>query len=39
MSAVQSLCHRVIWLDEGRIVAEGNPRDVIGQYLKRRRFP
>ena len=35
MSAVRSLCHRVIWLDEGRIVAEGNPRDVIGQYLQK----
>jgi lipopolysaccharide transport system ATP-binding protein len=34
MSAVQTLCHRVIWLDTGRIVAEGNPRDVIGQYLQ-----
>ena len=35
MSAVQSLCHRVIWLDEGRIVAEGNPREVIGKYLEK----
>jgi lipopolysaccharide transport system ATP-binding protein len=39
MSAVQSLCHRVIWLDEGRIVADGNPRDVIGQYLKKTSVP
>lgn len=39
MSAVQSLCHRVIWLDEGRIVAEGNPRDVIGQYLQKALVP
>jgi lipopolysaccharide transport system ATP-binding protein len=35
MAAVQSLCHRVIWLDSGRIVADGNPRDVISQYLQR----
>ena len=39
MSAVQSLCHRVIWIDEGRIVAEGNPRDVIGQYLQKALVP
>jgi lipopolysaccharide transport system ATP-binding protein len=39
MSAVQSLCHRVIWLDEGRIVAEGNPRDVIGRYLQKVLVP
>jgi lipopolysaccharide transport system ATP-binding protein len=39
MSAVQSLCHRVIWLDEGRIVAEGDPRDVIGQYLQKALVP
>ena len=35
MSAVQSLCHRVIWLDNGRIVAEGNTRDVVAQYLQK----
>ena len=35
MSAVKSLCHRVIWLEEGRIVAEGNPRDVIRHYLQK----
>jgi lipopolysaccharide transport system ATP-binding protein len=39
MAAVNSLCHRVIWLDEGRIVAEGNPRDVIGQYLQKATVP
>ena len=39
MSAVQSLCHRVIWLDEGRIVADGNPREVVGQYLKKTLTP
>ena len=39
MSAVQSLCHRAIWLDEGRIVAEGHPRDVVGQYLQKAVVP
>ena len=39
MHAVESLCDRVIWLDEGRIVGEGNPRDIIGQYLKKTSEP
>ena len=39
MAAVQSLCHRVIWLDEGRIVAEGSPREVIGEYLQKALVP
>jgi lipopolysaccharide transport system ATP-binding protein len=39
MSAVQSLCDRVIWLDEGRVVAEGDPRNVIGQYLQNALVP
>ena len=29
---VRQLCDRVIWLDQGRIAAEGSPRDVIRQY-------
>lgn len=32
MSAVRDLCHRVVWLDKGRIVAEGEPDDVIARY-------
>jgi lipopolysaccharide transport system ATP-binding protein len=39
MSAVQSLCHRVIWLDHGRILAEGKPRDIVAQYLKKTLAP
>lgn len=39
MSAVQSLCHRAIWLDGGRIVAQGNTRDVVGQYLQKALVP
>ncbi len=34
MLAVQSLCHRVIWLHDGRIVQDGHPADVVSQYLK-----
>jgi lipopolysaccharide transport system ATP-binding protein len=33
MSAVQSLCSRCLWLDEGRVVADGEPRAIIARYL------
>jgi lipopolysaccharide transport system ATP-binding protein len=33
MMAVQSLCERVIWLDEGRIKEDGDPSAVISHYL------
>ncbi len=32
MSAVRDLCHRVVWLDKGRIVAQGDPDEVIAKY-------
>lgn len=35
MTAVQSLCRRALWLDEGKNVAEGTPENVVAQYLKR----
>jgi len=34
MSAVQNLCSRVIWLAGGKIVEDGEPGRVIGNYLK-----
>lgn len=34
MAAVQSLCDRVLWLEQGSIIAEGSPEEVIGSYLK-----
>ena len=34
---VQSLCNRVIWLDHGKIVADGDPVDVIERYLSGRK--
>jgi lipopolysaccharide transport system ATP-binding protein len=34
MAAVQSLCSRAIWLDEGKIVDSGQPDEVISNYLK-----
>jgi lipopolysaccharide transport system ATP-binding protein len=34
MLAVQSLCQRVIWLDEGRVVLDGSPSEVVTRYLE-----
>jgi len=33
MSAVQTLCGRAIWIDQGSIVEDGDPGDVIPRYL------
>ncbi|RLG42989.1 MAG: ABC transporter ATP-binding protein, partial [Thermoproteota archaeon] len=35
LSAVQGLCDRVIWLDKGSIVEEGEPKRVISKYIER----
>jgi len=32
--AVQNLCDRLVWLDHGRVVAEGKPEELIPKYLK-----
>lgn len=34
MLAVQSLCSRVLWLDQGKIMDQGPAKQVIAQYLK-----
>ena len=34
MAAIQSLCERVYWLDQGRLIDEGKPAKVIQSYLK-----
>jgi lipopolysaccharide transport system ATP-binding protein len=33
ITAVESLCKRSIWLDEGRCLADGPTREVVSQYL------
>jgi lipopolysaccharide transport system ATP-binding protein len=33
MIAVQNLCKRVIWLDQGRLMQDGPASEVIGRYL------
>jgi len=34
MVAIQSLCSRVIWLNQGKVMAEGKTAQVVFQYLK-----
>jgi ABC-type polysaccharide/polyol phosphate transport system ATPase subunit len=34
MRAVTSICSRAIWLYQGRIMLDGDPNDVVAQYLK-----
>jgi lipopolysaccharide transport system ATP-binding protein len=33
LPAVEHLCPRTIWIDKGQVRADGDTRDVIGQYL------
>ena len=32
MSALSRLCHRVVWLDKGQVMQDGEPEPVIAQY-------
>jgi len=34
LEAVQRICNRVLWLDQGKIRAEGDPREIVGAYLE-----
>jgi lipopolysaccharide transport system ATP-binding protein len=34
MAAVQSLCDRAIWLEEGKLVRDGQANQVVSEYLK-----
>src|SRR5918995_3835431 len=34
MLAVEDLCDRVIWLKDGRIADEGQPKDIVSNYLQ-----
>ena len=33
MTAMRSLCHRVIWMDKGRVRMQGNTEEVVNAYL------
>ena len=35
MGAIRSACNRVLWLDEGRILADGDPDDIVPEYEQR----
>jgi ABC-type polysaccharide/polyol phosphate transport system ATPase subunit len=30
---ISSLCNRVIWLDHGRLIADGDPKIIMDRYL------
>jgi ABC-type polysaccharide/polyol phosphate transport system ATPase subunit len=34
---VKSLCNRVLWLDHGRLIADGSPNEVVERYLENRK--
>lgn len=34
MPTIQALCDRALWLQQGRVVGEGAPRDVVARYLE-----
>lgn len=33
MSSVESLCSRVVWLEDGRVRAEGDPAAIVSEYM------
>lgn len=33
-ASVRNLCNRAIWIDRGRVVAEGSPKEICEQYLE-----
>ena len=33
LQLVKSLCNRVIWMDHGKVVADGSPEDIVERYL------
>lgn len=35
---VKSLCTRVIWMDHGKLVADGDPENIIDQYLAGKQY-
>jgi ABC-type polysaccharide/polyol phosphate transport system ATPase subunit len=39
LSMLATLCNRVIWLDSGRVMAEGHPAEVLQQYCPSAVFP
>jgi lipopolysaccharide transport system ATP-binding protein len=34
LEAMEALCSRAIWLRHGRVIADGEPRSIVGSYLR-----
>jgi lipopolysaccharide transport system ATP-binding protein len=34
MASLQKLCSRAIWLDKGRVAADGPPEEIVGAYVR-----
>jgi ABC-type polysaccharide/polyol phosphate transport system ATPase subunit len=34
LQAVARLCDRVVWLDQGRVRADGDPADLVNEYSR-----
>ena len=34
LSIIKEYCNRIIWLDKGRLIKEGNPKEILKEYLK-----
>ncbi|HEV3028081.1 MAG TPA: ABC transporter ATP-binding protein, partial [Planctomycetota bacterium] len=37
LGAIRQMCHRVLWVDQGRIVADGSPNDTVQRYQNQMR--
>lgn len=35
LDALETMCDRIAWFDRGRVIAQGDPREVVAQYLER----
>jgi ABC-type polysaccharide/polyol phosphate transport system ATPase subunit len=34
MATIEDMCHKAAWLDHGRLLAIGDPKEVIAEYRK-----
>jgi ABC-type polysaccharide/polyol phosphate transport system ATPase subunit len=32
MSSIEETCTRVLWMDKGKIIRDGNPKEVCAEY-------
>jgi ABC-2 type transport system ATP-binding protein len=38
LDTLENMCHRIVWLDHGKIQMEGDPKDVISNYRKSDKY-